>query len=410
MSSTEIPIDRESSLTRGLRRLEETGAWLRSVDDARIDRALALGAAMLADPTSPLGKQARDALPPRTQLSPEMVHWGLSTTLETVTLASLSEAREARKRALHPHRPVPARLHAVVLASNLFTACIKPIVWSLLCQSPVALKLPSEDEGLAELFALSLLLVDEEVGQAVLPARFSRSDDALTRLLFRDADAVSIYGSDQTVQTLRTEIPVHAELLAHGHGLGAVFVGKDTPPETIDEALVGIASDVAAYDQRGCLSPHAIFVERGGPIEGEEFSERLAAALAPLARERPRAALSVGQSTQQVQWRRVSESLGALFEGDGYAVAFDDEGPLRGCPLARNIAVHTVRDERELERRLSPFGEHLKCLALTDERRGGPELTPPLSPRRAVPGFMQRPTLLDLHDGRVPWQGLARLR
>jgi hypothetical protein len=27
-----------------------------------------------------------------------------------------------------------------------------------------------------------------------------------------------------------------------------------------------------------------------------------------------------------------------------------------------------------------------------------------------VPGFMQRPTLLDLHDARVPWHGLARLR
>ena len=414
MSRAEIPIDRESTLSRGIRRVEASGAFLRGVDEARVDRALAGAAAMLADPSSPLGKQARDVLPTRTQLSPEMIDWALRTTLETITLATLSEARDARSRSLHPHRPVPARLHAVVLASNLFTASIKPIVWSLLCRTPVALKLPSEDEGLAELFALALVLVDEEVGQAVLPARFSRTDDALTRLLFHDADAISIYGSDQPVQALRAEIPVQAELIAHGHGLGAVFVGKDTPPDGLEgAALSGIASDVAAYDQRGCLSPHFVFVEAGGPIEGPELAERLAGSLASLARERPRAPLAVGQSTQQVQWRRVSEALGELFEGDGYAVAFDGEGPLRGCPLARNVAVHTVRDERELSLRLAPFGEHLKCLAITGQtpdlvRMEG--LAPTLVPRHTVPGFMQRPTLLDLHDARVPWHGLARLR
>lgn len=396
----EIPIDRQSTLQRGLSRLEQMGPVLRDADPERVDRALASAAAMLADPESPLGRQVREALPPRSRLSLEMVDWGLRTSLETITTESLAACREALARAVHPHRAVPARRHAVVLASNLFTASLKPIVWSLLCGAPVALKLAADDEGLPELFALALTLCDEELGQCVLATRFTRADEPLTETLLAGADAISIYGGDHTVATLRPMAPVSAELIPHGHGLGVGFLsGSDLTPESI----TGLALDVAAYDQRGCLSPHAIFVARG-PIAPREVAAMLADALAPLSRSLPRGVLDVPHATRQVQWRRVSEALGELFEGDGYAVAFDGEGPVRACPLARNVAVHAVRDRDALRERLNGYGAHLKVVAGSEL-----ELPPPLCPRFVAPGTMQRPTLTDLHDGQRPWHGLFKL-
>lgn len=404
----EVPLDRASTFRRGLGRLGEAGAWLRGADPLRVDRAIVAAASMLGDPGSPLGRQAREILPSRAVLSPAMIDWALTTTLETVTLDALAACRAALARATHPHELVPARLHAVVLSSNLFTASLKPIVWSLLTRAPVALKLSSADEGLAELFALALSLVDDEVGRAVLPTRFSRTDEDLTRSLLGLADAVSIYGSDLSVEAVRALVPASAEIIAHGHGLGMVFVGRDAGEEELHAQLPSLALDVAAYDQRGCLSPHAILVEEGGVVSPRDVAEGLVKALSDLAKSLPRASLTVAESTRQVQWRRVSEALGELFEGDGYAVAFEDRGPLRSCPLARNIAVHSVADRRALFARLHPLGVHLKCLAVLGAPR--PELSPPLAPRLTTPGFMQRPTLLDLHDGRAPWHGLVRLR
>lgn len=401
MSKTEIAIDRESTLRRGLTRLEEQAPVLRAMSPERVDDAIFGAARMLASPESALGRQAREVLPARADLSSEMFDWALQTTLETVTSDALRGCRDALARDLHPHRAVPARLHAVVLSSNLCTASIKPIVWSLLAGAPVALKLAANDEGLTELFALALTLADEEVGQCVMPTRFSRADEPLTKSLFAAADAISIYGGDHTVQTLSEWVPAGAERIAHGHGLGAAFVAREDPD--LEAFATGLALDVAAYDQRGCLSPQWVFVE--GTERARSFARLLADALGPLATSLPRAVLSVPHATRQVQWRRVGEALGELFEGDGYAVAFDDRGPVRACPLARNIAVHSVSDRAELSERLMHYGVHLKCLAAQSEV--GP-LPPPLTPRLSAPGFMQRPTLLDLHDGRLPWHGLLR--
>ena len=401
MSKTEIAIDRESTLRRGLVRLEEQAPMLAAMAPERVESAIVSAARMLADPERALGRQAREALPPRAELSPEMFDWALQTTLETVTHETLRACRDALARDLHPHRSVPARLHAVVLSSNLCTASIKPIVWSLLVGAPVALKLAASDDGLTELFALALTLADEELGQCVMPTRFSRADEPLTKSLFAAADAISIYGGDHTVHTLSEWVPAGAERIAHGHGLGAAFVAREDAD--LEAFATGLALDVAAYDQRGCLSPQVVFVE--GSDRGRSFASLLADALSPLATSLPRAQLSVPHATRQVQWRRVGEALGELFEGDGYAVAFDARGPLRACPLARNIAVHTVADRSELSERLMHFGVHLKCLAAQSEV--GP-LPPPLCPRLSAPGFMQRPTLLDLHDGRLPWHGLRR--
>lgn len=408
MSQHEVPLDPASALERGLGRLERAGEDLRTLPDDRVVGALATAARTLLDPSSPLGKQARASLPVRTELSVEMIEWTLTTTLETVTEGALAACLDAHRRALGGLSHVPARLHAVVLSSNLFTACVKPIVWSLLLRAPVALKVSLRDEGFAELFALAVLLADEAVGEAILSARFGRDEEDLTRRLFAGADAVSIYGSDHTVRTVRALAPADAEVIPHGHGLGAVFLGRAALGADADLSplLSGVALDVAAYDQRGCLSPQLILVERGGAVTPRELARRLSEeGLRALSRSLPRGPLPVERSTVQVQWRRASEALGELFEGDGWAVAFDDEGPVRPCPGARNVAVHAVRDEEHAAELLRPLGVHLKCLATT---RALP-LPPPLAPRRCAPGHMQRPSLLDPHDGRLPWHGLGRV-
>ena len=384
MSQHEVPLDPASALERGLSRLERAGEVLRALPDAQVIAALAQAARTLRDPATPLGKQARASLPGRTELSAAMIDWALETTLETADEAALAAALDAHRRSIAGAAHVPARLHAVVLSSNLFTACVKPIVWSLLLRAPVALKVSLRDEGFAELFALAVLLADEAVGEAILCARFGRDDEDLTRRLVSGADAVSIYGGDATVRAVRALAPADADL---------------------GPLLAGMALDVAAYDQRGCLSPQLVLVERGGAVSPRELARRLSEeGLRSLSTSLPRGPLPVEASTTQVRWRRASEALGELFEGDGYAVAYDDEGPLRPCPGARNIAVHAARDAAHAAARLAPLGVHLKCLATT----GALPLPPPLAPRRCVPGRMQRPTVLDLHDGRRPWHGLGR--
>ena len=61
---------------------------------------------------------------------------------------------------------------------------------------------------------------------------------------------------------------------------------------TLAKIVSKAADDIAAWDQSGCLSPHAIYVETGGPIGPERFAELLAAELAKRETTHPRGELT----------------------------------------------------------------------------------------------------------------------
>jgi hypothetical protein len=69
--------------------------------------------------------------------------------------------------------------------------------------------------------------------------------------------------------------------------------------------------------------------------------------------------------------------------------------------------------DRAFSAALTPLGVHLKCLGVagSSEARAriASDLLPPLAPRVCEAGRMQRPGLLALADGRLPWEGLGRL-
>ncbi len=103
---------------------------------------------------------------------------------------------------------------------------------------------------------------------------------------------------------------------------------------------------------------------------------------------------------------------GELFEGDGYAVSFEGDAPLRLSPGHRNVSVLTCADEEDLGRVLAPLGMHLKALgvaaAVGTRRAIARRLPSPLAPRVSDVGQMQTPGLQSLADGQSPWLGLVR--
>src|SRR5262249_59665049 len=77
-------------------------------------------------------------------------------------------------------------------------------------------------------------------------------------------------------------------VVAHGERSSIVVVGRDGAPDC-DALAPQVAMDVALHDQRGCLSPHAVYVDG----DTHAFAERLAAALDTLAGPLPPGPLEV---------------------------------------------------------------------------------------------------------------------
>ncbi|MFW6052084.1 MAG: acyl-CoA reductase, partial [Myxococcota bacterium] len=388
-----------------------TGPALRALGPEHIARALAGAIARVTDPTSPVGAHARDELARSTGLSTPMVDWALGTNVAPATaerLLGLHAPPQARAE------PVPARLCVAVLAGNVFTAALRAVAVPLLHAVPVVAKASSRDDAFPRLLRRALAEVDPEVAPGLSVLTFAGGREALEDALFAEADVVQVHGSDATVARIRARLPATTRLLAHGHGLGVGWVPAAALPDAATARRVAraVALDVAAFDQRGCLSPHAVFVQTGGAASGADFAELLHAGLAELDRTLPRGALPTELGAAQVQWRGVAAARGRLLEGRHHAVSHEGEGPLRLSPGWRNVAVLDAPDVAAWMAQVRPLGVHLKAVGIAGDAAHRAEvaaaLPAPLAPRLCAVGEMQTPPIDGLADGDPPWLGMIR--
>lgn len=393
-----------------------TAPALRALGPERVARSLGAAARRLADPRDPLGNTLRTLLPDTSGLSPAMIEWALETAVAPFTPETAAElASRVRQGVDARMRIVPARLTVVVLAGNVFTAALRAIALPLLAGSPVVAKASSHDDVFPRLFRQVVKEVDLGLSPCLDVLSFPGGAVDLEDALFSEADAVSVYGSDATLAQIRARLPMTTRFLPHGHGLGAIFVPKEVlgSASSARQAARGAALDVAAYDQRGCLSPHAMWIERGGEVNGEAFAALLAEELEILARTLPRGALPTEVAAQQLQWRGVAAARGLLFEGDGYAVSYERSAAMRMSPGYRNVLVLDCEGPSDFARRVAPLGIHLKAIGVAgsfEARRSLSEvLPPPLCPRIGEVGAMQSPPLTSIADGELPGAGLLRL-
>jgi acyl-CoA reductase-like NAD-dependent aldehyde dehydrogenase len=389
------------------------GETLRRAGAERRALWIARACARLRDPRSPIGKAARERVPEAAGLSPEMVAWALETTLAPITVEALV-ALEKSVTPPHPRavRARPGQLCAVLLAGNVFTAAVRAVAWPLLFGWPVIAKASSSEQVFATLIETALSEADPELADAQRTLLFDREDDALVNALFEQADAVSVFGSDTTLNHVRANVGANVSFIGHGHGLGAAIIGAGAlqDEQSAREAAQGLALDVAAYDQRGCMSPHAVWVERGAKMEARLFALLLFRELEALRTKLPRAQLPMGDASAQLSWRGVSSLRGELIEGDGFALSYEEKTPLRVSPGQRNLQVITTDNLDEACERLAPLGVHLKCLGLAgiDAAELAGKLPPRVAPRLCPVGQMQTPPVDALHDGVPAWEGLVR--
>ena len=126
---------------------------------------------------------------------------------------------------------------------------------------------------------------------------------------------------------------------------------------------------MAAYDQRGCLSPLVVWVVDGASVGLEEFAELVFAELERLRTKLPRGTLPIDVASAQLSWRGVGAMRGRLLEGEGFSVCCEERGTLRLSPGYRNLQILGVDDASQLPAKLAPLGVHLKTLGPGRRRR-----------------------------------------
>jgi hypothetical protein len=343
---------------------------------ARVPLVVAAGR-RIADPSDPLGREARERLPGASGLSREGVELALCEHLEqSIEAADLA--------ALVARAGEASRCH-VVLSANVCTAALRAIAFAAATAPALFVKPSRRDPVVAEL-VVRALAEDRAFAAA------GGSIDLVPSIAAAPGDEVHAYGQDETIAAIRTSLPEGVTLLGHGAGFGVAIAleGADMPRFRSD-----IAAAVVPFDQRGCLSPRVLYVE-GGAERALTVARAAAESLAEAAVRVPRGPLDAETRAEIARYVATAGALGEVLEGPGYAVGVDvDPRRLLLPPAARVLHVMPVpRGQLGL---LQPLDPRITIIGVASAAKHDAEPVLrrrlPASVRVAALGRMQRPPL-----------------
>jgi hypothetical protein len=290
-----------------------------------------------------------------------------------------------------------------VVSGNTPHAAFQSVIRGLLLGGYQRVKLPSG--GLPEF----------EDWLASLPGDLSCRIDARRDLPHEwlDSQAAVIFGDASTIEYFRRSLPPQVPRIEHGPKLSVAVVFEPSA-----EAAERLAEDVLAYDQRGCLSVQAAYVDATF-AEIRQFGDTLEKAMAAHRAEHPRRQPTLSDSgsvmnfRETIRYRQANGDAVNLWESPQsteWTILLDASPQLLPGPLNGTVVLHPLPPDWSRQS-LGAELEHLSTMAIhpfTDECAA--RLDPIMPPRICALGMSQQPTLFWHHDGIKPLNTLVRWR
>jgi hypothetical protein len=311
-------------------------------------------------------------------------------------------------------RAVGSELLAHIAGGVIPNSTFMSMMLGLLVRSAQFIKCPSRGALLPRLLAHSIYAQDPKLGACMELGAWPGTNQALNEALFAHATCVTATGSDQTLAAVRGRIHGGARFIGYGHRVSVGYVTVEMLSSyTLPGVVAKAADDITAWDQRGCLSPHAIYVETGGAIAPEKFAELLAAELAKREEAQPRGELSFEEHASIARRRgfyevRASHSPGtkcwASAESTAWTVIFEAEPEFQLSCQNRFVFVKAVLDTDQLFVAIDKMRGQISTVGIAATAGRATKLANDLAQwgaTRVCPlGEMQKPPIRWRHDGR----------
>lgn len=304
----------------------------------------------------------------------------------------------------------PRKLVGFVMAGNIPGAGLHEVIAALLTGHAAMVKTATAEPIFFAAFAALLRKTNPELGERIAVFNWPREREDLTTAMRVSCDVFAAFGDDGTIERLRS--PLDSDGAAPFTGFGARVSGAVLSGGALDEStLYAAAEDVIRFEQRGCLSPHHIFIETPDGSDALQAAARLAGHLqristrfAPPLRLSLEDAAAIRRAREIARWRSIGGHDVKLWEGArlAWTVIYDREANFTGSPGYRTVFVSPFSDASDLERRLAPVRQRVEAFALVSESNRE-ELERPLRACGATyicePGRMQSPPLDWPHGG-----------
>jgi hypothetical protein len=271
-------------------------------------------------------------------------------------------------------------------------------------------------------FAQTLAEVEPRLADCLAVVWWPGGDAPTETQVFGLADQVLAYGGDETLADLRTRVPVGTPLQLHGHKLSLGLVSAQALGVRQSQITARQAAlDVVRYEQMGCYSPQAFYVERGGQVSPRDWCDTLAGELSALQHKFPRPAPDLSQAmtmsswVQSRAWSDPEHDYAVLGnEQDEWRILYTDRArELSPSALLRGVEVMAVDRLEDVPALIAPRRAWLQTLGVAApperllqmaDRLGAVGVT-----RVCALGHMTAPVAGWHHDGRFSLLDLIRM-
>jgi hypothetical protein len=403
------------------------------------------------DPRSPFRKLALEQSPTATGFSGQTLSRGLDDFFKQLTpenFATLLEQELGDAARLEGFIPPDSQRPAIALApgllahiaaGNIPNPTLLSMVLGLLLRSAQFVKCATGSAFLPRLFAHSIYEADSKAGSCIEIAEWNsgeprknpggpirvdvepaaKRNQELLKALFEQADCITATGSDEAISSIRRLALPRTRFVGYGHRVSFAYIAggmlaSATRRQTVERA----GEDIIAWNQLGCLSPHAIYVEKTAGLAAQQFAELLANELERREQEEPRgnvpveiaATISSRRSFYEIRAARCEDPqetrLWQSANSTAWTVVYEQDPIFQLSCLHRFVYVKEVKDLAETLRNVDSVRGRVSTVGLAATRDNVNSLALELARwgvSRVCPlGQMQKPPLTWRHDGRPP--------
>jgi hypothetical protein len=391
---------------------------------AQVVHALSDAAARWCNADFPPRVRATRAVMERTGYTEPVVDFALDTLFGGLTRAALLQTivgELGSQAALDGFVARPGRgdVHfrgvaraTIVSSDTTIGVAIPPLAYAL-CANVGTIVIKDRSDGLVMAFAETIVEERPELGRRMRIEHWTGHDAPEALEALATSDVVVAFGGDGALSAIRARLRPEARFVPYGHRTSVAYVSRNllAAAAFARGAAFDLACDALLYDGDGCLSLHAIFVERGGELNPRVFDALLGDALDAAAVEFPAAADEPAPGTARFARAarfRAGLGTGLVRGGQTQAHVLAADLPLDQPPplFPRALATYPVDGPHDVTGFLRRHALPLEAFALDELCFDGtqrPELTTLALASGAVRlarfGRLQAPSLAAEHGG-----------
>lgn len=299
---------------------QESANILKSLTVTEIIQIIDRVIEQLLDRTNPYRQKAEKLLPIVTGYDEELIRIGLTNYLKTFRKQNLQrflvedfgnpllldDFQPRTKRGFS--KAVGANLTVQIWSGNVPALPLWSLISNLLVKSGTIGKVPSAEPLFAGWFANMIVEAEPRLADCLAVIWWKGGDEEKERQLFQQADIVLAYGGNQSLESIKSRVPITTRFLPFGHKISFGIVSKiSLDSRKAWKTVRDAAYDVIRYDQQGCYSPHVFYVQKGGNVSPREFARYLAHELENFEQRYPRRTLSIEEGVSLAEWRQKEE-------------------------------------------------------------------------------------------------------